>query len=85
MSGLQGQNPLLPVGEMYTRDVTLCGFAISNASVDDLSRAAASINRLLTSGGLKTRVGASFQMADAANAHAAMASGGVRGRIVVAP
>lgn len=83
MSGLQGQNPLLPVGDMYTRDVTLCGFAISNASVDDLSRAAASINRMLASGKLKSRVGASFRLADAAKAHAAMASGGVKGRIVV--
>ncbi len=85
MAGLQGQNPSLPVGDMYTRDVTLCGFAISNASTADLARAAASINRLLTSRKLKTRVGATFHLADAAKAHMAMASGSVKGRIVVVP
>lgn len=85
MSGLQGKNSSLPVGEMYTRDVTLCGFAISNASVDDLSSAAARINHLLASGAMKTRVGATFHLADAANAHTAMASGSVHGRIVVVP
>lgn len=85
MSGLRGKEPTFPVGEMYTRDVTLHGFAISNASVKDLALAAAGINRLLASGKLKARVGAAFRLADAAKAHAAMASGGVRGRIVVAP
>ncbi|MCC7463096.1 MAG: NADPH:quinone reductase [Gammaproteobacteria bacterium] len=85
MSGLQRQNPLIPVGELYTRDITLYGFAISNASIDDLSGAAAGINRLLASGKLKTRIGARFRLADAAAAHAAMASGRVQGRIVVVP
>jgi len=85
MSGLKGGAPTLPIGEMYTRDVTLHGFAISNASVDDLARAAADINRLLASGKLHTRVGATFHLADAAKAHAAMASGDVKGRIVVVP
>lgn len=85
MSGLQGGAPPLAVGAMYTRDITLHGFAISNASVDDLARAAAAINRLLASGKLKARVGATHRLADAAQAHAAMASGSVRGRIVVVP
>jgi len=85
MSGLRGSDPPLPVGEMYTRDVVLHGFAISNASVQDLALAAASINRLLANGKLKARVGAIFRLSDAAKAHAAVASGNVRGRIVVVP
>lgn len=85
MSGLQGKSPVLPVGEMYTQDITLHGFAISNASVDDLAHAARAINRLLAAGRLDARIGATFHLAEAAKAHAAMASGSVRGRIVVEP
>ncbi|TAM18754.1 MAG: NADPH:quinone reductase [Pandoraea sp.] len=85
MSGLKGGAPTFPVGGMYTRDVTLHGFAISNASTDDLAHAAASINRMLASRKLRTRVGAILGLADAAQAHAAMAAGAVKGRIVVVP
>ncbi|MGH8260704.1 MAG: NADPH:quinone reductase [Steroidobacteraceae bacterium] len=84
-SGLMGSDPILPVGAMYTNEVTLRGFAISNASIDDLARAARSINGHLTRGRLHGRVGAVFRLSEAAKAHAAMASGTVRGRIVVVP
>lgn len=85
MSGLQGEAAALPVGAMYTRDVSLHGLAISNASVADLARAAARINRMLAEGRLRARVGATYGLADAARAHAAMAAGAVKGRIVVVP
>jgi len=85
MSGLRGRDPSLPVGEMYTRDVALHGFAISNASVQDLALAAVNINRMMANGKLKARVGAIFRLADAAKAHAATASRSMRGRIVVVP
>ncbi|MDN6298335.1 MAG: NADPH:quinone reductase [Halomonas sp.] len=83
MAGLQGATPTLPVGAMYTREITLHGFAISNATVSDLSRAASSVNQLLSAGQLKARIGATYALAEAATAHEAMASGAVRGRIVV--
>jgi len=85
MSGLQRRNPALPVGALCTRDIRLCGFAICNASATDLARAAKAINRLLAAGGLASRVGATFTLAQAAQAHAAMASGRVGGRILVLP
>jgi NADPH:quinone reductase-like Zn-dependent oxidoreductase len=85
MSGLRDADPAFPVGAMYTKDVTLHGFAISNASTADLAQAARAINRLLASGRLEARVGATFHLSEAAKAHAAMASGGVRGHIVVVP
>lgn len=83
MAGLQGSEPTLPVGAMYTREITLHGFAISNAGVDDLALAARAINRLLAEGRLKARIGARFSLAKAADAHRALETGAVRGRIVV--
>ncbi|MDQ4491175.1 NADPH:quinone reductase [Sinomonas sp. ASV486] len=77
--------PILPVGALYTRDAKLCGFAISNASVSDLAGAARVINSLLAEGGLVSRVGATFRLADAAKAHEALESGDVRGRVLVVP
>lgn len=83
MAGLKEAAPRLPVGAMYTREVTLHGFAISNAGVSDLARAARVINRLLSEGRLKGRIGATYSLTQAAAAHEAMASGAVRGRVVV--
>ncbi|TAM82036.1 MAG: NADPH:quinone reductase [Candidimonas sp.] len=85
MSGLRGSDPVLPVGSLYTREITLQGFAISNATVVDLAAAAATINRLLAAGRLKARVGATYQLADAAKAQADMETHKVCGRIVVTP
>lgn len=85
MAGLQGANPTLPVGAMYTKDVTLHGFAISNASVSDLADAAAAINHMLASDQLRARISRTFQLDNASKAHEAMASGGSRGRIVIRP
>lgn len=85
MSGLRGSSPVLPVGALYTRDIRLHGFAISNASTADLAAAARAINHLLAAGQLRARIGARFRLADAARAHAALAEGQVTGRIVVVP
>ena len=85
MSGLRSNSPVLPVGALYTRDIRLHGFAISNASTGDLAAAARAINRLLAAGQLRARVGARFRLADAAEAHAALAAGKLAGRIVVVP
>lgn len=76
---------MLPAGALYTRDARLLGFAVSNASVTDLAQAAAAINRLLSEGRAKARIGANFCLDDAARAHQAMESRAVRGRIVVTP
>lgn len=85
MSGLGGGSVELPVGQLYTKDITLCGFAISNATVGDLAQAAQAINRLLAAGRLRSRIGARFRLAEAAKAQQAMTSGQVRGRIIVLP
>lgn len=86
MSGLKGMaDPVLPVGALYTHDVTLHGFAISNATVTDLAAAATTINRLLSARRLKARVGATYHLADAAQAQLDLELHKVRGRIVLIP
>ncbi|WP_241665719.1 NADPH:quinone reductase [Prescottella subtropica] len=80
-----GTHPALPVGDMYTRDVSLRGFAISNASVADLADAATGVSRILAAGRISARIGATYRLADAAAAHRALESGTVTGRIVVLP
>src|SRR5699024_8578603 len=84
MAGMQAA-PRLPIGQLYTRDASLLGFAISNASAADLAEAAQAINRMLATGRLRGRVGATFHLAEAAEAHRALESGGVRGRILILP
>ncbi|GAB2755823.1 NADPH:quinone reductase [Sinomonas soli] len=83
MAGLAAQTPL-PVGALYTRDASVRGFAISNASVDDLAAAARAVNRLLARGRPVVRTAATLRLDDAAEAHALQEGRSVRGRIVVA-
>jgi NADPH:quinone reductase-like Zn-dependent oxidoreductase len=78
----------LPVGALYTRDISLHGFAISNASASDLARAARAINRELASGRLRGRVRQTLRLADAARAHQMQESrkgSDPPGRIVLIP
>lgn len=77
------ETPQLPIGALYTRDVSIRGFVISNADVDDLARAAEAINHLLARGRLRGRVAKVFSLGQAASAHRVMQDGGVRGRVLV--
>ncbi|MGH8961622.1 MAG: NADPH:quinone reductase [Jatrophihabitantaceae bacterium] len=76
----------LAIGELYTRDASVHGFAISNASVADLAGAASLINALLGRRELRTRIALTLPLAEAARAHRLQESGAHRpGRIVVRP
>jgi NADPH:quinone reductase-like Zn-dependent oxidoreductase len=68
MAGLRAK-AMLPVGAVYTRDIGIHGFAISNASATDLGLAAETINRELASGRLRGRIRAKLALSDAADAH----------------
>lgn len=48
-------HPPLPVGALYTRDASLRGFAISNASARELAGTAVALNFLLVRGILRAR------------------------------
>jgi NADPH:quinone reductase-like Zn-dependent oxidoreductase len=76
----------LPVGPLYTRDGALLGFAISNASVDELATASAAINAALGTGVLRGRIAVELPLAEAARAHELLESGEhPAGRVLVRP
>lgn len=83
ISGMDSQ-PSLRAGDLYPRDASLLGFAISNASVSDLASAARPINALLAGGALRSRAGEVFPLARAADAHRAVEAG-AEGRLLVVP
>src|SRR5699024_10083920 len=84
MAGMQAA-PRLPLGDLYTRDASVLGFAISNASAADLAEAAQAINPMLATGRLRGRDGPTVHLAQAAEAHRAHEAGRVRGRILILP
>jgi NADPH:quinone reductase-like Zn-dependent oxidoreductase len=83
MAGLSAR-PVLPVGAVYPRDVSLIGFAISNSSVDDLAGTARVINHGLADDAFPIPVSVELPLSRTAEAHR-MIEAGVRGRIVLRP
>lgn len=73
----------LPVRRLYTRDGSLIGFAISNASVPELAGAAHRINQLLATGCLVPRDIDPLPLSDAAEAHRRLEMGEARGRRII--
>ncbi|MGO2005249.1 NADPH:quinone reductase [Arthrobacter rhombi] len=77
---------VLPVGQLYMRDASLRGFAISNATVGELADAAETVNMLLATGAWTPRQVSLGSFDDAGWAHARLESGQNRGtRIVLRP
>lgn len=78
--------PVLPAGKLYMRDASVRGFAISNATVDELARAARTVNTMLAGRLWEPRHLLQRPFADAAWAHSQLEAGKVRGtRIVLLP
>jgi NADPH:quinone reductase len=61
--------PALPFGMFYTRDLSIRGFAMFNATPDEQRQAAFDINRWLSNGQLHALIGATFSLAQTAQAH----------------
>lgn len=80
------RHDVLEFGDLYTHDRSVVGFAISNATVDELVRAAAAIMEATASRALPTPRIRRAPLDYAAAAHAAIERGEVHGeRIVLVP
>ena len=83
--------PVFPVGSFYTKDCTLHGFAMFNASAEEQRPAATDINRWLAEGKLKARIDRVLPLAEAATAHRLQEestlhkTGALAGKIVLQP
>lgn len=76
----------LPLGRLYTKDVSLIGFVMSHASADQLARAEKGLAPVLEPGtprSLTTSITEVLDLSEAARAHRMMEAGKVRGRIVL--
>jgi len=90
MAGRQAQ-PIFPLGPFYTRDLSLFGFTIFNATSEEQRRCAGDISRWLAEKKLHVLIGRTFPLSEAAAAHRLQEentlhrSGTLAGKIVVVP
>ncbi len=90
MAGRDARPPL-PVGPFYTRDCSLHGFAMFNATAREQSAAAEDVNQWLEQGKLKPRIDRVMPLSQAAEAHRLQEestirkSGALAGKIVLVP
>ncbi len=90
MAGRQAQ-PLFPVGPFYTRDLSLFGFAMFNASPDEQRACADDVNRWLKEKKLHPAIGKTFPLAETAAAHRFLEdntvhkAGTLTGKVIVVP
>ncbi|MCH6472508.1 NADPH:quinone reductase [Sinomonas terrae] len=75
----------IPLGALYTKDVRLVGFAISNASAAELADAALVVNRALSADRLRFRTAATLGLSESRHAHELLEAGGLKGRILIDP
>jgi NADPH2:quinone reductase len=90
MAGRQAQ-PTFPVGPFYTRDLSLFGFAMFNATPEEQRACATDINRWLAEKKLRPLIGKTFRLADTAAAHRLLEentlgkAGTLAGKVVIMP
>ncbi len=81
-----GNEPTVPIGKLYTRDGSILGFVISNASVSELAGAATAINSLLAENTLVPRHIDVLPLSRMGQAHSRLEAGEVHGtRLVLIP
>jgi NADPH:quinone reductase-like Zn-dependent oxidoreductase len=82
MAGLRVQASFT-AGDLYTKDASIVGFAISNAEPFELASAAETVNRLLVAGTLHSRRVETVPLDGIADVHRRLESGELRGTRVV--
>lgn len=70
----------LPVGSLYLLDRSVTGFAISQASTEELAEAARNVGGLVAAGRLRPRATEHLPLAEAAEAHRMVEDGRGRGK-----
>ncbi|QKW59500.1 NADPH:quinone reductase [Streptomyces sp. NA03103] len=85
MVGLGSGPAALPVSRLYTRDASIVGFAISNATTADLDEAARGVVGVLTRTPWRPRIADRLPLSRTAEAHRRLEAGRVRGRLVLTP
>lgn len=86
MAGAGRASPALPAGQLYMRDGSVAGFAISGASTAELACAARAVNRVLAAARLRPRGLRVLPLSAAAEAHALLEAGGAgHDRLVLVP
>jgi len=90
IAGRQAQ-PAFPVGPFYTRDMSLFGFAMFNATPEEQRVCAEDMNRWLGDQKLHAAIGRTFPLSEAAAAHRLQEentlgkAGTLTGKIVLKP
>lgn len=75
--------PRIPLARLYTRDVSLHGFVISHATVDELADAARGTVRLLQETPWRPRITETTDLDAARSLHERLDAGGIEGRVVM--
>jgi NADPH:quinone reductase-like Zn-dependent oxidoreductase len=83
MVGLGRGAAALPLGRLYTKDASVVGFAISNATTADLADAAQGVVGLLRDTPWRPRVSDRLPLSMTAEAHRRLEAGEVRGRLLL--
>jgi NADPH2:quinone reductase len=90
MAGRQAQ-PVFPIGPFYVKGLSLFGYAVFNATTDEIRSAAEDINTWLATGKLKAAVGKEFPLAQTSAAHQFLEentlqkAGTLTGKVVILP
>ncbi|AXI78508.1 NADPH:quinone reductase [Peterkaempfera bronchialis] len=75
--------PVLPAGQLYMKDGSITGFAISHATAAELAEAATTVNRLLAAKLLRPRSLRQLPLGAAAETHHRLEQGELNGKRIV--
>jgi NADPH2:quinone reductase len=83
--------PVFPVGQFYTKNLSVLGFVILNSTVEELQTAALDINQWMSAGKLKAQIDRVLPLSQTAEAHRLQdestikKTGALAGKIILKP